>query len=309
MNKNEKIFITGHQGMVGSAIYKKLQSLNYSNLIVADKGKYDLRNQQLVESFFEEQRPTQVILAAAKVGGINANMTYPADFVFDNLAIQNSIYNAAQKYGTKKIVFLGSSCIYPKECKQPMKEEYMMTGPLEPTNEGYALAKLVGLKMAKSYFEQYGIKYLSLIPCNIYGPNDSFDLQNCHVLSALVRKFMDARKEAQKTVTLWGTGIAQREFLHVQDMAEAVLFLMERDIALHTINIGWGEEISIKDLAEMIQNKVGFNGKVMWDFSKPDGMLRKCMDVEKMKSLGFMPKISLSQGIDEIIEIYGEMQT
>ncbi|NQY11148.1 MAG: GDP-L-fucose synthase [Flavobacteriales bacterium] len=309
MNKDDKIFIAGHNGMVGSSILKNLQDRNYPNLIVADKGRIDLRNRELVDEFFAEHKPNQVILAAAKVGGINANMKFPADFIFDNLAIQNSIFSAAEKNGTEKIVFLGSSCLYPKECKQPMKEEYMMTGPLEPTNEGYAIAKLAGVSMAKAYYEQHGIKYVSLIPCNLYGPNDSFDLEHSHVLSALVRKFSDAKKNGDSDVSVWGTGIAKREFLHVQDMAEAVVFLMENDVEDDMINIGWGEEISIKELAEMIRDKVGFEGELKWDTSKPDGMLRKCMDVEKMKAYGFSPKVSLSEGVDEMIEIYAGMQT
>lgn len=306
MNNTSKIYIAGHKGMVGSAILRLLQQRGFTNLVVATSKELDLTNQAQVQDFFEKNKPEIVILAAAKVGGIQANIDNPGKFLYENLQIQNNIIHQAYLHKIEKLVFLGSSCIYPKECPQPMKEEYMLTGKLEPTNEGYALAKIAGLKMAEAYFKQYGLKSISLMPCNLYGPNDSFDLNHAHVLSSLVKKFSDAKKSNQTEITLWGTGIARREFMHVDDLAEATLFMLQNYHSVDFINIGWGTDVSIKELAETIANKVNFTGSINWDATKPNGMLRKCMDVEKMKNLGFEPKITLSQGIDEMISIYNK---
>ena len=303
-SKNPSIFIAGHKGMVGSAVLKELQEQKFSNLIIKEKNEVNLLDQYKVINFFKSYRPDIVILAAARVGGINANMNNPADFLYENLVIQNNIIDAAYRNGCKKLIFLGSSCIYPKDCPQPMKEEYLLTGKLEPTNEGYAIAKIAGLKMCEYYRKQYGFNTISLMPSNLYGPNDSFDLEKSHVLSALVRRFTDAKLSNAPSVTLWGTGIARREFMHVSDLASAVLYMMKNYDAEEFINIGTGKDISIKELAELIMLKVGYTGEIRWDSSKPDGMLRKCMDVTRMEKLGFSPEISLEQGIEEMIMIY-----
>jgi GDP-L-fucose synthase len=302
--KSAKIFIAGHKGMVGSAIKRLLISQQFENIITADKSELNLLDQISVSRFFEKIKPEYVILAAARVGGINANMKEPGRFLYENLQIQNNIIHQSYLSGVTKIVFLGSSCIYPKECPQPMKEEYLLTGKLEPTNEGYALAKIAGLKMCEFYQQQYGLQSISLMPCNLYGPNDSFDLQHSHVLSALVKRFSDATKNKQSAITLWGSGKARREFMHVNDMAKALLFMITHYQSPEFINIGWGTDVSIKELAEMIALKTGYRGEIIWDTSKPDGMLRKCMDVSKMKQLGYTPSIALEQGIDEMIQIY-----
>lgn len=304
MEKNSKILIAGYRGMVGSAIRRALQAQDYTNLITVDVDTVDLKEQEEVRSFFRKEQPEYVILAAAKVGGINANTMYPAQFLYENLQIQNNVIHSSYENKAKKLIFLGSSCIYPRECPQPMKEEYLLTGKLEPTNEGYALAKIAGLKMVEYYYKQYGFQSTSVMPCNLYGPNDSFDLQHSHVLSALVKRFTDAKNNNDKEITLWGTGIARREFMHVDDAASAIIFMMLNYDSPELINIGWGVDISIKELALMIAEKVGFTGGIKWDASKPDGMLKKCMDVSKMKKLGFYPKITLEQGVDQMIEIY-----
>jgi GDP-L-fucose synthase len=308
MDKSSKIFIAGSRGMVGSSIKRLLENQGYKNIITASKGELDLRGQVAVKDFLSKTKPEYVILAAAKVGGINANIENPAIFLYDNLCIQNNVIHYSYETGVKKLIFLGSSCIYPKECPQPMKEEYLLTGKLEPTNEGYALAKIAGLKMCEGYFKQYNFKSISLMPCNLYGPNDSFDLQHSHVLSALVKRFTDAKDQNLPEITLWGTGIAKREFMHVNDLAEATLFMIENYDSIDFINIGWGEDISIKDLAELIASKVGYKGQLIWDSTKPNGMLRKCMDVSQMKALGYSPKISLEQGLDEMIAIYNSLK-
>tara|TARA_B110001452_G_scaffold208433_1_gene178694 strand:+ start:2847 stop:3767 length:921 start_codon:yes stop_codon:yes gene_type:complete len=302
--KNSKVFIAGHNGMVGSAILRALRKKGYTNLILLSRRDLDLRNQQEVNSFFYKERPDYVILAAAKVGGIKANINYPADFIYDNMAIQNNVINSSKVYSVKKFIFLASSCIYPKDCPQPMKEEYLLSGPLEPTNEGYALAKIAGITMLSSYRKQHGLNSISIIPPNLYGPNDSFDLEHCHVLSALVKRFSDAVSNNDKEILLWGTGIARREFMHVDDLANAVLYLLENKIELQLINIGWGIDISIKELAEIIAKKTGFNGEIQWDSSKPNGMLKKCMNIDKMNKLNIIPNIKLNDGIDEMIKIY-----
>lgn len=309
MNENKKIYIAGHSGMVGSATLRLLQKNNFTTLVYKTSKELDLTNQAAVNAFFEKEKPEVVILAAAKVGGIQANMDNPATFLLDNLKIQNNICEAALKNNTEKLVFLGSSCIYPKECAQPMKEEYLLTGKLEPTNEGYAIAKIAGIKLLEGFYKQYGFNSISLMPCNLYGPNDSFDLKHSHVLSALVKRFTDATENNDAEITLWGTGIARREFMHVDDVAKAILFMMDNYHSHEFINIGCGTDVSIKELAETIAQKTGFKGIINWDSSKPDGMLRKCMDVSRMQALGFEPSISLDQGIEQMIQIYKNLKT
>lgn len=309
MNKNKKIYIAGHNGMVGSATMRLMEKEGYTNLVCRSSKELNLTSQAAVHAFFETEKPEVVILAAAKVGGIQANIDNPATFLIDNLQIQNNICEAALKNGVEKLVFLGSSCIYPKECPQPMKEEYLLTGKLEPTNEGYALAKIAGLKLLEGMHKQYGFNSISLMPCNLYGPNDSFDLKHSHVLSALVKRFTDAADNNDADITLWGTGIARREFLHVDDVARAIVFMMENYNDPNFINIGCGTDVSIKELAEMIAQKTGFKGQINWDSTKPNGMLKKCMDVSRMKALGFEPSIALEQGVDQMIEIYKTLKT
>ena len=309
MNKNKKIYIAGHNGMVGSATLRLMQQEGFTSLVYRSSKELNLTNQAAVHAFFETEKPEVVILAAAKVGGIQANIDNPATFLIDNLQIQNNICEAALKNGVEKLVFLGSSCIYPKECPQPMKEDYLLTGKLEPTNEGYALAKIAGLKLLEGMYKQYGFNSISLMPCNLYGPNDSFDLKHSHVLSALVKRFTDAADNNDADITLWGTGIARREFLHVDDVARAIVFMMEHYNSPNFINIGCGTDVSIKELAEMIAQKTGFKGQIKWDSTKPDGMLKKCMDVSRMKELGFEPSITLEQGVDQMIEIYKTLKT
>jgi GDP-L-fucose synthase len=290
--------------MVGSATLRLMQQLGFTDLVTVGSRELDLTRQQAVEEFFRKEKPEAVILCAAKVGGIQANIENPATFLLDNLQMQNNVMAASLRHGVKHFVFLGSSCIYPRECPQPMKEEYLLTGKLEPTNEGYAIAKIAGIKLLEGMHRQYGFNSISLMPCNLYGQNDSFDLQHSHVLSALVKRFEDARTEGAASITLWGTGIARREFMHVDDMARAVLFMMEHYKESNFINIGVGEDISIRELAEAVAAMTGFGGEILWDNSKPDGMLRKCMDVSRMKALGFMPQTSLNAGIKQMIEIY-----
>lgn len=304
MNKNDKIFIAGHKGMVGSSLVCLFQEQGYSNIITATRAELDLRNQENVHAFMQRHQPHVLIIAAAKVGGIGANIKHPAEFLYDNVIIQNNLIHAAHLNEVGKIVFLGSSCIYPKACAQPMKEEYLMSGKLEPTNEGYAIAKITGIKMVDAYHDQYGMERVSIIPPNLYGPNDSFDLTHCHVLSALVKRFSDAKEEEQEELVLWGSGIARREFMHVNDLAKATLDILERNLSTDLINIGWGKDISIKELADLVAKKTGYKGKISWDTSKPDGMLKKCMDVSKMKAHGLSPSITLEEGIEEMIALY-----
>jgi len=301
---NDKIYVAGHRGMVGSAIVRELQEQGFTNIITATSKVLDLRDQNAVRGFFTWEKPDYVILAAAKVGGINANMKYQADFMYDNLMIQTNVIHEAWKAGVKKLVFLGSSCIYPRNCPQPMKEEYILDGKLEPTNEGYAVAKLAGLKMAEYYYRQHGFKAISIMPPNLYGPNDSFDLEHSHVLSALVRRFCEAVATDAPSVTVWGTGSARREFMHVHDMAAATVFMLQHYDEPSFLNVGTAEELSIRDLAEMIATKTGYKGEIVWDSTKPDGMPLKCMDVTRMKATGFMPKIALSDGLSDMIAIY-----
>lgn len=304
MEKAAKIYVAGHKGLVGSSIMRHLRAAGFANLVLRTSKELDLRDPVAVENFFVSERPEYVFLAAAKVGGINANMTYPAEFLYDNLMIQNNVIKASTAVKVRKFCFLGSSCIYPRECPQPIREESLMTGPLEPTNEGYALAKIAGLKLVKYHHLQYGLSAICPMPCNLYGPGDSFDLNNSHVLSALVRRFVEATDLGLHEITLWGSGIARREFLHVDDLARAVLFLMQNHDSPEVINVGSGSDVTIRELAEMIAGKTGFSGKILWDKSKPDGMLLKCLDVTKISHLGFKPEISLSEGIDQVIGEY-----
>jgi len=308
MKKESRIYIAGHRGMVGSAILRKLKEREYENLIYRTHERLDLTRQEQVEEFFDKEQPDYVFLAAARVGGIQANIDHPADFLYENLAIQNNVIHQSYLHGVKKLCFLGSSCIYPRACPQPMKEEYLLTGPLEPTNEGYALAKIAGLKMIEFYRKQYGLPWISVMPCNLYGTNNSFDPLNSHVLSALVKIFVDAIDDERKSVTIWGTGTARREFMHVDDATEALLFLMEQYDSARIINIGWGEDVSIKELATLIAEKTGFQGNLIWDKSRPDGMPRKCMDVSRMKDLGYSPVITLEEGIEKTITEYRELK-
>lgn len=308
MEKNAKIYVAGHRGLVGSAIVRHLQEAGYNNLIQRTHSELDLISQDAVREFFEAEKPDYVFLAAAKVGGIRANMESPAQFLYDNIVIQTNIIHQAYLSGVKKILILGSSCIYPRECPQPMKEDYLLGGKLEPTNEGYALSKIVALKMGEFYKRQYGFNAISVMPCNLYGQNDSFDPLHSHVLSATVRKFVDAVDEGRDAVVMWGTGNARREFLNVDDMASACLFMMEHYEGETFINIGCGEDYSIRELAEIVARLTGFKGKIEWDTTKPDGMMKKCMDVTRMKEMGFEPKISLEEGIKHVIKEYKQFK-
>ncbi|MCK4981730.1 MAG: GDP-L-fucose synthase, partial [Victivallaceae bacterium] len=297
ITKDAKIFIAGHRGMVGSAIMRKFEAEGYTDLITRTRQELDLCRQDAVEKFYAEEKPEYVIAASAKVGGIKANMEHKAEFLLKNTQIQNNLIYQAYVHGVKKFCFLGSSCIYPAKSPQPIKEEYLLTGPLESTNEGYAIAKIAGYKLGFYLHEQYDFNAISLMPCNLYGTNDHFDYNNSHVLSALVRRFCDAIDEGVKSVTCWGTGIARREFLHVDDMADAAYFLMQNWDDPEFINVGSGTDISIKELAELIAKLTGFNGDIEWDGSKPDGMLLKRMDVSKLNNTGWKPKISFEDGI------------
>jgi GDP-L-fucose synthase len=300
MKKNSKIYIAGHRGMVGSAIIRRLQKDGFNNIIYRTSSEMDLRNQQAVSDFFEKEKPGFVFLAAAKVGGILANNTYRAEFLYDNLMIQSNIINSAWQNGVEKLLFLGSSCIYPKLAPQPLKEEYLLTGLLEPTNEPYAIAKIAGIKMCDAYRGQYGCNFISVMPTNLYGPGDNYDLEKSHVLPALLRKFHEAALHEQREVTVWGSGTPAREFLHVDDMADACFFVMQHFDEPGFINIGKGEDISIKDLAEMIKKITDFKGKIIFDSSKPDGTPRKLLDVSKLSQLGWKASIPLREGIEQV---------
>jgi GDP-L-fucose synthase len=297
MDKSGKIYVAGHRGLVGSAIVRKLKEKGYNNIVVRDHKDLDLRDQYKTREFFELERPDYVFLAAAKVGGIYANATYPADFIYDNLAIEVNVIKAAYDFGVKKLLFLGSSCIYPKFAPQPIKEEYLLSGYLEPTNEAYAIAKIAGLKMCQYFNQQYGTNYISVMPTNLYGPNDNFDLESSHVLPALIRKFHEAKVNNKPYVEVWGTGSPRREFLYVDDLADACVFLMEEYNGNDVINIGTGEDITIRELAELIKRIVGYNGEIKFDTSKPDGTPRKLLDVSKLRKLGWRHKVSLEEGI------------
>jgi GDP-L-fucose synthase len=297
MEKTSKIYVAGHRGMVGSAICRKLKANGYDNILTRTSSELDLRNQQAVLDFFEEEKPNYVFLAAAKVGGIYANNTYRAEFLFDNLMIEANIIHAAHLIGVTKLMFLGSSCIYPKLAPQPLKEEYLLTSELESTNEPYAIAKIAGIKLCEAYRDQYGNNFISVMPTNLYGYNDNYDVQNSHVLPALIRKFHEAKINNAPNVIVWGTGSPRREFLFADDLAEACLFLMENYNGRELVNIGTGEDITIKELALTIKEVIGFEGELVFDTSKPDGTPRKLMDVSKLHSLGYKHKIGLREGI------------
>jgi GDP-L-fucose synthase len=304
MNNLSKIFIAGHRGMVGSAITRKLTELGYTNLILRSSKELDLIRQSEVEEFFRTERPEYVFLAAAKVGGIHANNTYRADFIYNNLMIESNIINSSWKFGVKKLLFLGSSCIYPKLAKQPLKEKYLLSDYLEKTNEPYAIAKISGIKLCESYNIQYGTNFISGMPTNLYGPNDNYDLNNSHVLPALINKFHDAKASSRSEVEVWGSGTPLREFLHVDDLADACYFLMKNYNQNEIVNIGSGKEITIKDLANLISEIVGFEGKIVFNTEKPDGTPRKLLDVSKLKKLGWSSKISLEEGITSVYREY-----
>lgn len=297
MEKNAKIYVAGHRGMVGSALVRRLESEGYQNIIVRTSRELDLRNQQAVADFFAAEKPDYVFLAAAKVGGIMANNIYRADFLYENLQIQNNVIHSAHVEGVEKLMFLGSSCIYPKLAPQPLQEDSLLTGPLEYTNEPYAIAKIAGIKMCESYRKQYGRNYISVMPTNLYGPNDNYDLNNSHVLPAMIRKFHEAKVENKPFVELWGTGSPLREFLHADDLADACVYLMKNYDGEQFVNIGVGEDITIKNLAELIKATVGYEGELRWNTDKPDGTPRKLMDVSKLHSMGWKHRYNLEEGI------------
>ena len=306
MNKKEKIYIAGHKGMVGSAVWRALEKRGYTNLVGVSSKKLNLRNQQAVLDFYKEEKPSVVIDAAAKVGGILANKDYPYDFLMQNMQIQNNLIDGALDSGIEKFIFLGSSCIYPKFAPQPLKEEYLLTDPLEPTNEWYAIAKISGVKACQAIRNQYGKDFVSLMPTNLYGYFDNFDLQSSHVLPAMLRKFHEAKINGNTPVKLWGSGTPMREFLFVDDMAEAVVFALENKLPEYLYNIGSGKDISIKQLAETIQNVVGHKGDIIWDNSKPDGTPRKLLDVSKMKALGWHYSTNLKEGVEKTYQWFQE---
>jgi GDP-L-fucose synthase len=304
MNKDSKIYVAGHRGMVGSAIVRHLKKQGFENLVLKTSSELDLRNQQAVADFFSSEKPEYVFLAAAKVGGIQANNTYRAEFLFDNLAIEMNVIHASYQNKIKKLLFLGSSCIYPKHSPQPLKEEYLLSGYLESTNEPYAIAKIAGIKLCESYRRQYGCNYISAMPTNLYGPNDNYDLENSHVLPALIRKFHEARISQQPQVEVWGSGKPLREFLHVDDLAEACFFLMQKYDEEEIVNVGFGDDISIKELAEMVRYITGFEGKIIFNSEKPDGTPRKLMDSSRIHKLGWKAKINLREGITSTYNEY-----
>lgn len=308
MERHAKVYVAGHRGMVGSAIVRKLKEEGFINLLLRTSKELDLRNQADVADFFENERPDYVFLAAAKVGGIVANNTYRADFIYDNLMIQNNVIYNAYRQRVRKLLFLGSSCIYPKMAHQPIKEEYLLTGLLEQTNEPYALAKIAGLKMCEAFRDQYGCDFISAMPTNLYGPNDNYDLKNSHVLPALVRKFLDATKNNLPYVEIWGTGSPLREFLHVDDLASASYFLMQNYSDGTTVNVGTGSDISIKDLALLIKKTIGYAGELKFDTSKPDGTPRKLLNVDKLHSLGWRHSISLEEGVKSVCAEVSNME-
>ena len=297
MEKNAKIYIAGHRGMVGSAIHRKLMEKGFTNFVLKTSKELDLRNQQAVSDFFQNEKPEFVFMAAAKVGGIIANNTYRADFLYENLAIQNNVIHSAYENKVTKLMFLGSSCIYPKLAPQPLKEDYLLSGFLEETNEPYAIAKIAGIKLCEAYRTQYGCDFISVMPTNLYGPNDNYDLQNSHVLPAMIRKFHEAKVSENQEVNLWGTGSPMREFLHADDLAEACVYLMENYSQPEFINVGTGKDVTIKELAETVKEIVGFEGNLNWDTSKPDGTPRKLMDVSRLHAQGWKHKIELKEGI------------
>ncbi|NJD53208.1 MAG: GDP-L-fucose synthase [Candidatus Methanoperedens sp.] len=307
MNYTSKIYIPGHRGMAGSAIKRNLESKGYRNLITRNRSELDLTNQQAVSNFFETEMPEYVFLAAAKVGGIMANSTYPADFIYENIMIEANVIHAAYTSGVKKMLFLGSSCIYPRLAPQPLKEEYLLTGELEVTNEAYAIAKIAGIRMCKHYNQQYGMNFISVMPTNLYGPNDNYDLKTSHVMAALIRKFHEAKMNNAPQIIVWGTGMPRREFLHVDDMADACVYLMENYDAPaigEFVNIGVGEDLTIRELAELIGDIAGYKGKIVYDTTKPDGTPQKLLDVSRLNRLGWKASISLRDGIKQTYELY-----
>ena len=295
---SSRVYVAGHRGLVGSAIVRALERRGCDELILRSRQQLDLTDQVSVRGFFEKEHPQAVIMAAARVGGIHANESHPAGFLHDNLLIQNNVIDAAYRSGVEKFVFLGSSCIYPKLAPQPIKEEYLLTGPLEPTNEWYAIAKIAGVKMCQAYRREYGFNAISLMPTNLYGPGDNFDLQNSHVLPALIRKFHEAKSRNDKTVEIWGTGAPRREFLHVDDLADAVVYLLQNYDAEPIVNVGWGVDVTIRELAEMVMSAIGYTGELTFDASKPDGTPRKLLDVSRLHALGWRPQIPLKKGIE-----------
>jgi GDP-L-fucose synthase len=306
MDSDSKVFVAGNRGLVGSAIVRNLIAKGYKNIYSAPRTHFDLRDQNDVEKYFEVNRPEYVILAAAKVGGIKSNIDHPAQFIRDNLQIQTNVIDASYRHGVKKLLFLGSSCIYPKLATQPISEDQLMTGPLEPTNDCYAIAKIAGIKMCQAYYAQYGFNAISVMPTNLYGPNDSFDLDNGHVLPALIRRFHEAKESNSPSIKCWGDGSAMREFLHVDDLAEACYRCMISYDSPEILNIGTGKDITIKELTELISNIIGYDGKIEWDVSKPNGTPRKVLNVDKIKSIGWSPKIGIRQGICKTYEWYKE---
>ncbi len=304
MDADSRIYIAGHKGMVGSALLRKLKQEGYKNLIIRTRQELDLTNQAQVEKFFNEEKPEHIFLAAAKVGGILANSTYPAEFIYQNTAIQVNVIHQAYLNRVKKLLFLGSSCIYPKNAPQPLKEEYLLTGPLEPTNEAYAVAKIAGIKMCQAYNQQYGTNFILVMPTNLYGPGDNFDLTTSHVLAALIRKFHEAKVQENPEVKIWGTGKPRREFMYVDDLADACLFLMRNYNETDIINIGTGHDLSIIELAGLIKDVVGYKGELAFDITKPDGTLNKLLDISKVKSLGWEPNINLTVGLNMFYKWY-----
>ncbi len=307
MRLDARVYVAGHLGLVGSAIARRLKALGFQDLLVRTRQELDLTDGRVVRAFFETERPEYVFLAAAKVGGILANDTYPAEFIRDNLAIELNVIDAAHRAGVAKLLFLGSSCIYPRLAPQPIKEEYLLTGPLEPTNEAYAVAKIAGVKLCQAYRRQYGDRFISAMPTNVYGPGDNFDLETSHVLPALLRKFHEAKMADAPEVVIWGTGTARREFLHVDDLADACTFLLESYDGSEPINVGVGRDISIAELAELIADIVGFRGAISFDTTKPDGTPRKLLDVSKLAALGWEPEVSLRDGIEQTYRWFAEM--
>jgi len=299
LDRQARIFVAGHRGLVGSAIVRRLEAAGFTQLIRRTHAELDLCEQRAVDEFFRTERPEYVLLAAARVGGIHANNTFPADFIRDNLLIQSHVIDAARRNGVRKLLFLGSSCIYPKHAPQPMPESALLTGPLEPTNEWYAVAKIAGIKLCQAYRRQYGFDAISVMPPNLYGPGDNFDLQTSHVLPALIRKFHEAKTSSARAVSVWGSGTPRREFLHVDDLADACLFLLENYSEEAIINVGWGEDVSIRELAELILDVVGYSGGIEFDPSKPDGTPRKLQDIARVRALGWSPRIPLGRGVAE----------
>ncbi len=298
MNQNSRIYVAGHRGLVGSAVVRALRTQGYENLLLRTHAELDLTDQLAVRQYFEKERPDAVIMAAARVGGIRANDSHPAQFIRDNLLIQDNVIDSAHRFGAVKLVFLGSSCIYPKLAPQPIREDYLLTGPLEPTNEWYAIAKIAGVKMCQALRREYDFKAISLMPTNLYGPGDNFDLEHSHVLPALIRRFHEAKVRGDASVTIWGTGTPRREFLHVDDLADAVLYLLRNYDDERIVNIGCGEDLTIRELAEMVRSVVGYGGRLIFDASKPDGTPRKLLDVTRLNGLGWRPKIALKPGIE-----------